>query len=145
MARVIAIANQKGGVAKTTTAITVAAALVESGHRVLLIDLDPQACASFALGVDPEELKRDESMALVLDRVDGRNLGESMRKAIRRTDDGVHLIPAAMELASADLALADRAGRERIVGRALESIRDDFDFILFDCSPSLGLMTINAL
>lgn len=145
MARAIAIANQKGGVAKTTTAITVAAALAEAGHRVLLIDLDPQACASFALGIDPEELDRVESIAVVLDRVDHGALGKSMRKAIRPTDDGVHLIPAAMELASADLTLADRAGRERILARGLASIRDDFDFILFDCSPSLGLMTINAL
>ena len=145
MARVIAIANQKGGVAKTTTAITVASALVELGQRVLLIDLDPQACATFALGTDPEDLRRDESMAMVLDHVDPSALGTSMRKAIRQTDDGVHLIPGSMELASADLTLAARAGRERVLATGLDGIREDFDFVIFDCSPSLGLMTINAL
>lgn len=145
MARVVAIANQKGGVAKTTTAITLAAAMAEHGKRVLLIDLDAQACATFSLGIDPEDLPTGSSAALLLEDIDSHELARRMQRVICETSDGVWLIPAAMDLASADFALAQRADRERILKSALEFMRDDFDYIIIDCSPSLGLMTINAL
>jgi chromosome partitioning protein len=145
MARVIAIANQKGGVAKTTTAVTLAAALVECGKSTLIIDLDAQACATFSLGIDPEDLGNRESIAIVLAGADADLHVEAMRSAIRLTDDGVHLIPATMDLASADVELAQRSQRERTLAQAVKALRSDFDFILIDCSPSLGLMTINAL
>ena len=145
MARVIAIANQKGGVAKTTTAVTLAAALVEYGKSTLVIDLDAQACATFSLGIDPEDLGNRESITVLLAGADPDLHVEAMRSAIRLTDDGVHLIPATMDLASADMELARRSERERTLLKAVNALRSDFDFILIDCSPSLGLMTINAL
>ena len=144
MARVIAIANQKGGVAKTTTAITLAAALVEIGHRTLLVDLDAQACATFSLGIDPEDISAESSVARIF--VDSSvNPIHALREVIRETDDGVSLIPATTDLASVDFQLAGRQGRERILARALEPIRANFDYVVIDCSPSLGLTTINAL
>lgn len=144
MAQVIAIANQKGGVAKTTTAITVAAALVEFGRRTLLVDLDAQGCATFSLGIDPEDIPAEGSVARIfidssVDPVVG------LRDVMRDTDDGVVLIPSTTDLASVDFLLAGRQGRERILARALEPMRADFDHIVIDCSPSLGLTTINAL
>lgn len=144
MTRVIAIANQKGGVAKTTTAITLAAALVEFGRRALVVDLDAQACATFSLGIDPEDIPADGSVARIfLDSSVDPALG--LRETMRETDDGVALIPATTDLASVDFVLAGRQGRERILARALEPMRAIFDHIVIDCSPSLGLTTINAL
>ena len=144
MARVIAIANQKGGVAKTTTAITLAAALVEFGRRTLLVDLDAQACATFSLGIDPEDIPTDRSVArLFIDSSVDPVVG--LRDVMRDTDDGVVLIPATTDLASADFVLAGRQGPDRILARAFEPLRASFDHILIDCSPSLGLTTINAL
>jgi len=145
MAQVLAIVNQKGGVAKTTTAVTLAAALVEYGKSTLLVDLDAQACATFSLGIDPEDLNASQSIALLLDDADPEEHARAIRQAIQRTEDGVHLLPSVMAVASADLSLAVRPGRERILARALASVRSDYDFIVIDCSPSLGLMTINAL
>lgn len=132
-ARVLAIANQKGGVAKTTTAVTLASAFVERGQRVLLIDLDAQACASFSLGVDPEDVPRDATPFL----------GDSAR--IVTTAEGVDLLPATSDLARADHALAARSGRERLVRDFVASHRAKYDWVILDCSPSLGIMTINAL
>jgi chromosome partitioning protein len=132
-ARILAIANQKGGVAKTTTAITVASALAERGQRVLVVDLDAQACASFSLGIDPEDLPRDATPFL------------GNTASIVSTAEGVDLLPATSDLARADHALASRSGRERLVRDHLEPMRSDYDWILIDCSPSLGIMTINAL
>lgn len=137
--RILAFANQKGGVAKTTSVVSLGAALVERGHRVLVVDLDAQACATFCLGFDPEDLDRTLSDVL---------LGSPPRPAaavIVRSDDGVDLLPGALSLASADQVLAGRRGREYLVREALEPLRADYDWILLDCSPSLGMMTINAL
>lgn len=145
MARVVAVANQKGGVAKTTTAISVAAALVEQGKRTLVVDVDGQACATFSLGVDPEDLAAEESSACLFTSVDAQERARSLRRIIRPTDDGMHLVPATVDLAAADFMLASQDGRERVLADALEAIDDDYDFIIIDCSPSLGLMTINAL
>ena len=132
----MAVANQKGGVAKTTTATTVAAALAELNYRVLLVDLDAQACATFSLGIDPEDLPSD------LPRTYLSGEGEP---PIISTDDGVDLLPATIDLASADFTFAQRDGRERLLDKALDALRDRYDYILVDCSPSLGLLTINAL
>lgn len=132
-ARVVSVANQKGGVAKTTTAVTLASALVECGQRVLVVDLDAQACASFSLGIDPEDIAVDATPFL----------GDSAR--IIATAEGVDLLPATSDLARADHALATRSGRERLVRDFLTPLRAEYDWILIDCSPSLGIMTINAL
>lgn len=145
MTRIVAIANQKGGVAKTTTAITLAAALVECGNSVLVVDLDAQACATFSLGIDPEDLDARESIAVLVTEREVETASLLLRKTIRVCDDGVHVVPATMELAAADVLLAERRHRERILAGALGPLRDDFDFIIVDCSPSLGLVTINAL
>lgn len=141
----MAIANQKGGVAKTTTAVTLAAALVERDKRVLLVDLDAQACATFSLGIDPEDLDRRDSIAVLLDEADANAHAQALRSATRITDDGIHLVPATMTFAAADFELSKRSGRESILSRALGPVASEFDFVLMDCSPSLGLMTINAL
>lgn len=136
MGRVVAVANQKGGVAKTTTATTVAAALAEIGRRVLLVDLDPQACATFSLGIDPEDLPADSPT---------KYLAGQHAAPIITTEDGIDLLPATIDLASADHTFAGRDGRERLLANVLEPIKDSYDLVLLDCSPSLGLLTINAL
>lgn len=140
MARILAVANQKGGVAKTTTVVNLAAALVEVGSRVLVIDLDAQACATFSLGLDPEDLERTGADAFM-----ARDPSLPVPSLVVTTDDGVDLLPAAIDLAGADRALASVVGREYVVRDAIASVRDSYDWILLDCSPSLGIITINAL
>ncbi len=144
MGRVIAVANQKGGVAKTTTSITLAAGLAEMSRTVLVIDLDAQACATFSLGIDPEDLPED-TIDFFLGDADIQLRKRELRSAMRVTDDGVTLLPATLALAAADVALADRPTREQILDQVLVDLRTEFDFIVIDCSPSLGLTTINAL
>ena len=137
MGRVIAVANQKGGVAKTTTVASLGVALSELGRRVLLVDLDPQACLTFSLGLDPELL--DLSVHDVL-------LGRvSASVAIAKTEDGPDLLPSTIDLAGAEAALLSRTGREYILRGALEEVTGSYDDILLDCAPSLGVLTINAL
>ena len=140
MARILAVANQKGGVAKTTTVVNLAAALVEGGARVLVVDLDAQACATFSFGLDPEDLERTGADAFM-----AREPARPVATLIMTTDDGVDLLPAAIDLAGADRALASVVGREYVVRDALEPLRATYDWILLDCSPSLGIITINAL
>ena len=135
--RVIAVANQKGGVAKTTTVASVAAALVELGRRVLVVDLDPQACLTFSLGLDPETVEISAHDVL-LGRV-------SAGMAVVRTADGIDLLPATIELAGCEAMLLTRTGREYTLRAALEELRPDYDVVLLDCAPSLGVLTINAL
>jgi chromosome partitioning protein len=137
MTTTLAIANQKGGVAKTTTVASLGTALTDLGQRVLMVDLDPQSCLTFSLGIDPEEL--DESLHQVLLRqVD---IGD----VILETDEGPHLVPATIELAGAETALLARPGREHALRAALEDVNDDYDWILLDCPPSLGVLTVAAL
>jgi chromosome partitioning protein len=140
VARILAVANQKGGVAKTTTVVNLAAALVEGGSRVLVVDLDAQACATFSLGLDPEDLERTGADAFM-----AREPALPLAGLITTTDDGVDLLPAAIDLAGADRALASVIGREYVVRDALAPVLDAYDWILLDCSPSLGIITINAL
>ena len=135
MTQVIAFANQKGGVAKTTSTLNLAVALVESGHRVLAVDMDPQANLTMSQGIDPDAL--EDSMYDVL--VHGVPIVDVI--AGREVD----LACGSIDLAGAELALSTRIGRERALEKALRPIRDDYDFICIDTPPSLGLLTINAL
>ncbi|HEY5031612.1 MAG TPA: AAA family ATPase [Actinomycetes bacterium] len=133
----LAVANQKGGVAKTTTVASLGAALAENGQRVLLVDLDPQACLTFSLGLDPEALELSVHDVL-LGRV-------SAAMAIQPTDDGVDLLPSTIDLAGSEAMLLTRTGREYVLRTALEEVQDSYDWVLLDCSPSLGVLTLNAL
>jgi chromosome partitioning protein len=133
----IAVANQKGGVAKTTTVVSLGAALVERGQRVLLVDIDPQGSLTFSLGIDPEEL--DVTVGEVL-------LGTAQPDdAIVLTEDGMHLLPANITLTQAEEALAGRTGREQRLRVALDKVAADYDWILIDCPPTLGVLTVGAL
>jgi chromosome partitioning protein len=137
---VLAVANQKGGVAKTTTVASIGAALAELGHRVLLVDLDPQACLTFSLGVDPEDLEL--SVHHVLTK------GLAPAEAIIETEDGVDLLPATIELARAEADLLTRTGREQVLRGVVEDLAEagtTYDWILLDCPPSLGVLTVAAL
>ena len=125
----LAVANQKGGVAKTTTVAALGAALVELGSRVLLVDLDPQACLTFSLGIDPEDLEL--SVHHVLTK------GVDAAEVVVATEDGVDLLPATIELARAEADLLTRTGREHVIKLALEEL-DGYDWVLLDCPPSLG-------
>jgi chromosome partitioning protein len=141
----LAVANQKGGVAKTTSVASIGAALAELGHRVLLVDLDPQACLTFSLGIDPEDL--EVSVHHVLTQ------GVDPAEIIIETEDGVDLLPATIELARAEADLLTRTGREHVIKGALEQLADDladteegpYDWVLLDCPPSLGVLTVAAL
>jgi chromosome partitioning protein len=137
MTTTLAIANQKGGVAKTTTVASLGTALVDSGLRVLLVDLDPQSCLTFSLGIDPENL--DTSIHQVLLRQ------AEAADVIMPTEDGPDLLPATIELAGAETALLTRPGREHALRAALEDVADDSDWVLLDCPPSLGVLTVAAL
>ncbi len=137
MTTMIAVANQKGGVAKTTTVASLGAALVELGQRVLLVDLDPQGSLTFSLGIDPEELEVTVGEVL---------LGTSKPDdAILVTDDGMHLLPANITLTQVEEKLVSRTGREQRLRVALDKVAAEYDMILIDCPPSLGVLTVGAL
>jgi chromosome partitioning protein len=134
-AKVIAFANQKGGVAKTTTTLNLAAAFAEEGHRVLCIDMDPQGNLTMSQGIDPDSLEVSMYDVLVHD--------VSIREAIRRRE--VDVACASIDLAGAEIAMSTKIGRERSLDKALRGIHEDYDFVCIDTPPSLGLLTINAL
>ena len=134
-AKVIAFTNQKGGVAKTTTTLNLAAAFVESGHRALCIDLDPQGNLTMSQGIDPDQLELSMYDVLVHDT--------SIREVIRKRE--VDIACASIDLAGAEIAMSTKIGRERSLEKAIKPIKEDYDFICIDTPPSLGLLTINAL
>jgi len=139
MVKVIAVANQKGGVAKTTTVQSLGVALAEQGRRVLVVDLDPQACLTFSLGFDPDGL--DLSLHDVLVRRAG--LAEVVKPV--REVPGLFLVPATIDLAGAEVHLLSRPEREHVLSQALDPVLPDYEAVIIDCPPSLGVLTINGL
>lgn len=135
-ATVYAVANQKGGVAKTTTTVALAAALAERGQAVLVVDLDPQACLTFSLGYDPDRLE-----PTLHDVVTGR---ARLAKTVLQHPE-MDVAPANIELAGAEVALLTRTGREYVLRMELDELRATYDAILLDCPPSLGVLTLNGL
>jgi len=135
---VIACANQKGGVGKTTTVVSLAAFLALDGHRVLLVDMDPQGNATSGLGIAREDLEVSVYDILLADAAVGDVL-------IRSTIDNLSIVPSSRSLAGAEVELVPAPARERRLARVLSGATGDYDFILLDCPPSLGLLTVNAL
>ncbi|HEY8452853.1 MAG: ParA family protein [Micromonosporaceae bacterium] len=138
-ARIIAMANQKGGVGKTTTTINLGAALAEYGRRVLLVDFDPQGALSVGLGANPHNLDLSIYNVLLQDDVKVEDV------LIKTNVDGLHLLPANIDLSAAEIQLVSEVAREMALARVLRPLQKDYDFILIDCQPSLGLLAINAL
>jgi len=138
-ARVIAMCNQKGGVGKTTTTINLGASLAEYGRRVLLVDFDPQGALSVGLGIPTQKLDTTVYNLLV-------ERGHEVRDVIQSTRiDGLDVLPANIDLSAAEVQLVGEVAREQILARVLRPVLDDYDVILIDCQPSLGLLTVNAL
>jgi chromosome partitioning protein len=138
-ARIIAVCNQKGGVGKTTTTINLGAALAEQGRRVLLVDFDPQGALSVGLGIQPHDI--DYTVYNLLMERD-----VAPHDVLHKTDvDGMDLLPSNIDLSGAEVQLVHEVGREYVLGGVLQPVMQDYDMIMIDCQPSLGLLTINAL
>jgi chromosome partitioning protein len=135
--RVIALMNQKGGVGKTTTTVNLGAALAELGYKVCLIDLDPQAHLTINYGIEPTADHVNLYDVLLQER--------SFLEAVHKVDENIALVPSSIDLAGAEIELVSVLGREMLLKKRLEAAQHDFDFILLDCPPSLGLLTINSL
>jgi chromosome partitioning protein len=138
-ARIIAMCNQKGGVGKTTSTINLGAALAEYGQKVLLVDFDPQGALSVGLGVNPMELDRTV-YNLLMHR--GVNVEDVLLKTVT---PGMDLLPSNIDLSAAEVQLVTEVARESALARTLKPVMHDYDFIIIDCQPSLGLLTVNAL
>ncbi len=138
MGRIISVSNQKGGVGKTTTTVNLASYLALKGNRVLIIDVDPQGNAGFGIGINAEEIETTIYEVLI---------GQiPIDKVIFKTDiEDLYLIPSNIHLSGAQVELLDREGKEYILKKTLEPIKDDFDYIFIDCPPSLGILTLNSL
>ena len=138
-ARVIAMCNQKGGVGKTTTTINLGAALTEYGRKVLLVDFDPQGALSVGLGIPTHELDRTIYNLLI-------DQGDDLPDVVQRTQvPGLDIVPANIDLSAAEVQLVGEVAREQVLARVLRPVLDDYDVVLIDCQPSLGLLTVNAL
>lgn len=138
MGKVISIANQKGGVGKTTTAINLAASLAAVEHPTLIIDIDPQSNTTSGLGIEPKTVSNSIYEVMIG--------GIEMKDAVRETElPYLELVPAHINLVGAEIEMVDRNERERILWKAVEQVKDKYDFIIIDCPPSLGLLTINSL
>lgn len=138
MGKIIAIANQKGGVGKTTTAFNLGACLAADGKKVLLVDADPQANATSGLGIDP----REEGSSVYECLIDGCPAADAVKDTCM---ERLKIISSRIDLVGAELELMNRPDRERTMAGVLAPVKDDYDFVLIDCSPSLGLITVNAL
>jgi len=136
---IIAMCNQKGGVGKTTTTINLGAALAETGRKVLLVDFDPQGSLSVGLGVNPHTLELS-IYNLLLNR--GADIGQVVLPTVV---EGLDLLPSNIDLSAAEVQLVSEVAREQTLGRVLAKVKDQYDLILIDCAPSLGLLTVNAL
>lgn len=137
MSKVITVANQKGGVGKTTTSVNLSAALADMGKKTLLLDMDPQGNATSGFGVNKNKLDKTIYDALINEA--------DMKDMIIRTEFGVDMVPANIALAGAEIELVSMLSRETRIKRALSHIRENYDYVLIDCPPSLGLITLNAL
>lgn len=143
MSRVIAVVNQKGGVAKTTTVANLGVALAQAGQRVLLVDSDPQGSLTISLGQDPDSLAGCTLYEAMVLADEGAH--KDLTDVILSDQQGVDLIPANLDLAAAEIDLNAQYAREYALSRLLAPVRDTYDFILIDCPPQLGILTINAL